>query len=147
VDEAHFAELVSVRRAAGDVEEPFATEIDVAQLATEWEWEGSPEVSLVVVDDLDEAVALCNAHSPHLAASLISTDPDEHRRFYAACDVPFIGNGFTRWVDGQFALDRPELGLSNWENGRLFARSAVLSGDSVFTVRMIADVTDSDLHR
>ena len=91
--------------------------------------------------------ALFNAHSPHLAASLISTDAEEQRRFYTTCDAPFIGNGFTRWVDGQFALDRPELGLSNWENGRLFARSAVLSGDSVFTVRMTADVTDSDLHR
>ena len=147
VDASLFAESVTIQRAGGSVVEPFATTIEVDDLATEWEWEGSPEVSLVVVDDLEEAVALCNTYSPHLAASLISTDPVEHRWFYGACDAPFIGNGFTRWVDGQFALDRPELGLSNWENGRLFARSAVLSGDSVFTVRMIADVTDSELHR
>ena len=40
----------------------------------------------------------------------------------------------TRWVDGQYALDRPELGLSNWEHGRLFARGGVLSGDSVYTI-------------
>ncbi len=147
VDARWFDESVTIQRAGGSAVELFATTIEVDDLATEWEWEGSPEVSLVVVEDLEEAVALCNTHSPRLAASLISTDPAEHRRFYATCDAPFIGNGFTRWVDGQFALDRPELGLSNWENGRLFARSAVLSGDSVFTVRMIADVTDSELHR
>jgi glutamate-5-semialdehyde dehydrogenase len=147
VDAALFAEIVPVRRADGDALEPFATTLAVESLGTEWEWEGSPEVSLVLVDDLRAAVDLCNRYSPHLTASLISTDDDEHRWFYAACDAPFIGNGFTRWVDGQFALGRPELGLSNWENGRLFARSAVLSGDSVFTVRMTADVTDSDLHR
>jgi glutamate-5-semialdehyde dehydrogenase len=142
-----FAEQVSVRRAAGDVMESLATEIAVGDLATEWEWEDSPEVSLIVVDDVAEAVELFNTQSPHLAASLISESADEHREFYATCDAPFIGDGFTRWVDGQFALDRPELGLSNWENGRLFARSAVLSGDSVFTVRLTASISDSDLHR
>ena len=147
IDAALFDEMVPVVRASGDETEPFATELPVEALATEWEWERSPEVSLVVVDDLDEAVALCNRYSPRLTASLISNDLAEQRWFYAACDAPFIGNGFTRWVDGQFALDRPELGLSNWENGRLFARSAVLSGDSVFTVRLTAEVTDSDLHR
>ena len=142
-----FAEQVTITRATGDVVEHLATEIDVADLATEWEWEVSPEVSLVIVADVAEAVALFNAHSPHLAASLISADPSEHSTFYDTCDAPFIGDGFTRWVDGQFALDRPELGLSNWEHGRLFARSAVLSGDSVFTVRLTAHVVDSDLHR
>ena len=58
---------------------------------------------------------------------------------------PFLaGDGFTRWVDGQYALDRPELGLSNWQNGRLFARGGVLAGDGVFTVR--ARVRQSDPH-
>ena len=42
----------------------------------------------------------------------------------------------TRWVDGQYALNAPELGLSNWENGRFIARSAILSGDSVYTTRL-----------
>ena len=101
----------------------------------------------MVVDDVAAAISLFDRHSPHLVASLISTDADEQRSFYEACDAPFIGDGFTRWVDGQFALDRPELGLSNWEQGRLFGRSAVLSGDSVFTIRLTATVTDSDLHR
>jgi glutamate-5-semialdehyde dehydrogenase len=92
-------------------------------------------------------VGLCNRLGPRLVASLVSDDPAEHDAFVAACDVPFVGNGFTRWVDGQFALGRPELGLSNWQHGRLFARSAVLSGDSVFTVRTRAIQSDADLHR
>jgi glutamate-5-semialdehyde dehydrogenase len=147
VPDALFAEQVTITRAVGDVTETLATEIAIDELATEWEWEVSPEVSLVVVADLAEAVELFNAHSPHLAASLVSADASEHDVFYETCDAPFIGDGFTRWVDGQFALDRPELGLSNWEHGRLFGRSAVLSGDSVFTVRLVANVVDSDLHR
>ena len=76
---------------------------------------GVPEVTLVVVESVDEAVSLCNRYSPHFVASLISEDPAEHDRFYAAVDAPFVGNGFTRWVDGQYALNAPELGLSNWQ--------------------------------
>jgi glutamate-5-semialdehyde dehydrogenase len=142
-----FSEVVTIERAGGTNEEPFADLIGVDALGTEWEWENSPEVSLVVVDSVAEAVTFFNRFSPNLAASLISADSNEHDWFYAHCDAPFIGNGFTRWVDGQFALNRPELGLSNWEAGRLFARSAVLSGDSVYTMRLRAAVTDSELHR
>ena len=142
-----FDETVNVTRAAGTASEPFASSIEEDMLGTEWEWEGSPEVSLVVVDDVAAAVELFNRWSPRLVASLISNDLADHAEFYAKCAAPFIGNGFTRWVDGQFALDKPELGLSNWENGRLLARSAVLSGDSVFTVRLIADVADIDIRR
>jgi glutamate-5-semialdehyde dehydrogenase len=94
-----------------------------------------------------EAITLFNAHSPRLVASLISDDASEQQTFYDQIDAPFVGNGFTRWVDGQFALLRPELGLSNWANGRLFSRSGVLSGDSVFTVRTRMFQTDPDLHR
>jgi glutamate-5-semialdehyde dehydrogenase len=50
-------------------------------------------------------------------------------------------------VDGQYALNRPELGLSNWEHGRLFARGAVLSGDGVFTVRARMIQADPQLDR
>ena len=67
--------------------------------------------------------------------------------FWSGLDAPFVGDGFTRWVDGQYALDRPELGLSNWQHGRLLARSGVLSGDSVFTLRTRAFQQDPDLHR
>ena len=41
----------------------------------------------------------------------------------------------------------PELGLANWEGGRLLGRGGVLSGDSVFTVRYRARIADADLRR
>ena len=106
-----------------------------------------PEVTLVVVESVDEAIALFNTQSPRLVASLISEDSSELQSFYDRIDAPFVGNGFTRWVDGQFALLRPELGLSNWANGRLFARSGVLSGDSVFTIRTRMTQANPGLHR
>jgi glutamate-5-semialdehyde dehydrogenase len=121
--------------------------LDPADLGREWEWEDAPEVSLVVTADVGEAVGLCNRHSPRFVASLVSTDPGEHERFYAAVDAPFVGDGFTRWVDGQYALDTPELGLSNWQGGRLLGRGGVLAGDSVHTIRYRATVVDPDLHR
>jgi glutamate-5-semialdehyde dehydrogenase len=129
------------------VEEPQAELAAVAELAREWEWEDSPEVSLVVVGSVQEAVELCNRLSPRLVASLVAEDEAEQSAFYATVDAPFVGNGMTRWVDGQYALGKPELGLSNWEGGRLFARSGVLSGDSVFTVRARAVQEDPHLHR
>jgi glutamate-5-semialdehyde dehydrogenase len=116
-------------------------------LATEWEWEHDPELTVALVDDIDEAAALCNRWSPRFVASLVAADPAAHERFYQVVDAPFVGNGFTRWVDGQFAFDQPELGLSNWQGGRLLARGGVLSGDSVHTVRTVATVHDHDLHR
>jgi glutamate-5-semialdehyde dehydrogenase len=119
----------------------------VSRLGEEWEWEDSPEYWLVEVDSVAEAVDLFNRYSPRFSASLISADADEQDWFYSAVDAPFVGNGFTRWVDGQFALDQPELGLSNWQAGRLFARGGVLSGDSVYTVRLRADVRDHSVHR
>jgi glutamate-5-semialdehyde dehydrogenase len=136
-----------VRRAEGEVEEPLAERLPEAELGREWEWEDTPEVTLKIVDSVDEAVTLFNRHSPQFVASLISEDPAAHDRFYAAVNAPFVGDGFTRWVDGQYALDRPELGLSNWEHGRLFARAGVLSGDGVFTVRSRARQADPALHR
>ena len=68
-------------------------------------------------------------------ASLITEDEAEAERFWQRINAPFVGDGHTRWVDGQKALNTPELGLSNWQNGRLFGRGGVLSGDSVYTVR------------
>lgn len=136
-----------VMRVGGRVDEPFADLIAIDELATEWEWESSPEVALVVVDSVDEAVVLFNTYSPHFAASVIADERVEQDQFWAAVDAPFVGDGFTRWVDGQFALDRPELGLSNWQNGRLLARSGILSGNSVYTVRLRAHQSDIGLHR
>ena len=147
VPDAWFERKVTIERAEGGVMENQAELLAHDMLGHEWEWEGSPEVTLVVVESVEEAVALFNAHSPRLVASLISSDPAEQQTFYDRIDAPFVGNGFTRWVDGQFALRRPELGLSNWANGRLFARSGVLSGDSVFTVRTRMFQTNPELHR
>ena len=137
----------SIHRAGGPVQEPRAESIGDDQLGVEWEWEQSPEVTLTVVPDVDSAIQLFNTQSPRFAASLISEDDAEQRRFFDLVDAPFVGNGFTRWVDGQYALNRPELGLSNWQFGRLFGRGGVLSGDSVFTIRSRARQTDPDIGR
>jgi glutamate-5-semialdehyde dehydrogenase len=142
-----FVTEVKIRRADGEHVEPAASVVEEAELATEWEWEHSPEVTVVVTDGVAAAIELCNRYSPRLVASLISADPAEHDRFYAAVDAPFVGDGFTRWVDGQYALDTPELGLSNWQNGRLLGRGGVLSGESVYTVRHRAVISDPGLRR
>ena len=135
VSEEFFAKQVEVARAAGPVLEPQAEAIDPQQLGTEWEWEETPEVSLVGVDSIEEAIRLFNDLSPRLVGTLVSGDAAEQESFFARLDAPFVGDGHTRWVDGQFALNKPELGLSNWQNGRLFGRGGVLTGDSVYTIR------------
>jgi len=137
----------AISRAGGAVMEPGCSTIAPSGLGTEWEWEDSPEVSLCIVESVDDAAKLFNEHSPHFVASLISGDDQEQRRFFELVDAPFVGNGFTRWVDGQYALGAPELGLSNWQFGRLFGRGGVLSGDSVFTVRLRVTQTDPGVHR
>lgn len=138
---------VSVDRADGVHDEPFVSSIELDRLGHEWEWEGSPEATLHIVDSIAEAVELCNRHSPRFVASLVSDSTRAQDEFFATVDAPFVGDGFTRWVDGQYALDAPELGLSNWEGGRMLGRGAILSGDSVYTVRYRARVTDFDTHR
>ncbi|MDX1620084.1 MAG: aldehyde dehydrogenase family protein [Nitriliruptorales bacterium] len=147
VPDGWFGREVAISRADGVHEEPQAEPIDRARLGEEWEWEESPEVTLAVVDSVDEAVAWFNRYSPRFAASLVSQDPELHRRFFETVEAPFVGNGFTRWVDGQYALGKPELGLSNWEHGRLFGRSAILSGDSVYTLRLRAWQDDPEIGR
>lgn len=130
-----FTQKVVIGRAEGDVLENQAESLAPDQLGREWEWENSPEVTLRLVDSVEEACQLFNQQSPQFVACLLSEDAEEHNRFFTHVNAPFVGDGFTRWVDGQYALGRPELGLSNWENGRLFGRGGVLSGDSVYTVR------------
>jgi len=136
-----------VRRAEGDSDEELVDVLPEDLLGREWEWEDTPEVTLALVDGIEHAVALCNRYSPRFTVSLISEDRGAHDAFYAAIDAPFVGDGFTRWVDGQYALNQPELGLSNWEHGRLLARSGILSGNGVHTVRSRVTQTDIDLHR
>jgi glutamate-5-semialdehyde dehydrogenase len=147
VDPAWFEATVPITRATGPVDEPKAEAIASDQLGREWEWEASPEITLHVVDTVAEAVEAFNAQSPRFVASLVARDESEQEAFWASIDAPFVGDGFTRWVDGQYALDRPELGLSNWQSGRLFGRGGVLSGDSVFTLRARAFQHRDDVHR
>lgn len=131
-----FTRKVQISRADGQQEEIQATTLALADIGQEWEWENSPEMTLIIVKNLQEAIELFNTHSPRLVASLISNDELEHQHFYETIDAPFIGDDHTRWVDGQRALNKPELGLSNWDNGRLLGRHAILTGDSVYTVRV-----------
>jgi glutamate-5-semialdehyde dehydrogenase len=138
---------IPVVRADGAHDEPRVEPLDEAELGREWEWEETPELSLVLVDQVAEAVELFNRYSPRFTATLLSPDAAAQQRFYETIDAPFVGDGFTRWVDGQYALSKPELGLSNWAEGRLFARGGVLSGDGVFTVRTRVRQIDPHLDR
>jgi glutamate-5-semialdehyde dehydrogenase len=116
----------------------------IVALGREWEWESTPELSFMVVDDCAQATALINQHSPHFVASILTRREGAFAEFYDAVDAPYVSNGFTRWVDGQWAWQRPELGLTNWEGGRLLGRSGFLSGDDIFTVRdVFLDATGS----
>ncbi|MDG2051522.1 MAG: aldehyde dehydrogenase family protein [Myxococcota bacterium] len=136
-----FETEILVRRAEGDIPEMQAQKLSVEQLGHEWEWEQTPEISLKLVDSLEESVALFNQYSSQFVACLISDDSEEQKTFYESVNAPFVGDGYSRWVDGQFALNRPELGLSNWQGGRLFGRGGILSGDTVYTVRTRATGT------
>ncbi|MGI9585118.1 MAG: aldehyde dehydrogenase family protein [Acidimicrobiia bacterium] len=147
VPEEWFDSTVPISRAGGMIDEPKAETLGEAALGEEWEWEQSPEVTLAVVGDVDHAMELFNKYSPRFVVSLVSEDRDLHQRFFAGVDSPFVGNGFTRWVDGQYALNRPELGLSNWQGGRLFGRSGILSGDSAYSIRLRVTQDDPDIGR
>lgn len=120
---------------------------DDSFLAREFEWEDRPELAIRLVDSVGEAVELSNEYSPWFVASLISGDDSVFEEFYRTVEAPFVGDGFTRWVDGQYALRRPELGLSNWQSGRLFGRGGILSGDGVFAVRYVARHSDPNQRR
>lgn len=144
---ASWFEEVEIGRAEGNVRESRTELISTERLGEEWEWEDSPEVTLTLVPDQATGARLFNEQSPRFGASLISESEQEHQAFWATIDAPFVGNGFTRWVDGQYALNRPELGLSNWQGGRLFGRAGVLSGDSAYTIRTRATQSDPDLKR
>lgn len=130
-----FDKKVLVERADGAHLELQAEDIAANELGREWEWENSPEVTLTLVSSLDEATQLFNVQSPKFVACLLSESEAAHEHFYRNVNAPFVGDGFTRWVDGQYALGLPELGLANWEKGRLLGRGGILSGSSVYTIR------------
>jgi glutamate-5-semialdehyde dehydrogenase len=147
VPAAWFTRTVPISRADGTADEQQATTLPDDDLGVEWEWEDSPEVTLVIVEDVAEAIALFNRHSPHFVLSVLSQDRADHDLAWRSAEAPYLGDGFTRWVDGQYARGTPELGLSNWERGRLFGRSGILSGDGIVTIRSRAVQSDPDLHR
>jgi len=120
---------------------------DDINLAKEWEWETTPEVTLVVTENIVSAVELFNMHSPQFVLSVLSVKSDEEEYAWNTSNAPFFGNGMTRWVDGQYALNKPELGLSNWQLGRSLGRGGILSGDSVYTVRYRMSQIDSNVKR
>lgn len=142
-----FDRTIDVQRAEGVQREPRADVLPVASLGREWEWENTPEISVLVVDDLAAAAAAFNEHSPQFIASLITADAEAFSAFRDQVNAPFVGDGFTRWVDGQYTLNQPELGLSNWERGRLLGRAAVLTGADLSTRRMYAHHDEADQHR
>src|SRR5690606_489709 len=109
-----------ITRAEGPVTELLAESLPETELGREGERVASPAITLTAAPTLEAAAESFNRHSPRFVTSLVSEDLDAHDRFFALVDAPFVGNGFTRWVDGQYALQRPELGLSNWQFGRLF---------------------------
>ena len=121
--------------------------VDNIDYAHEYEWQNEPELALYFGSDIHDCVTAFNAHSPQFVVSCLSQDQTDHDLVWRECNAPFVGNGFTRWVDGQYALKRPELGLSNWEGGRLLGRGGVLSGDGVHTIRLRATQSDRDVHR
>ncbi len=127
------AQVAVVRGSEGVVTS--ALTLEQRDLGREWEWDQIPEVSFVLAQDLNEAVELINRYSPKFVASILSERPGSFDEFYGAVEAPYVSNGFTRWVDGQWAWLRPELGLTNWETGRLLGRSGFLSGDDLTTVR------------
>lgn len=141
------AVMGGLRRAADRLGTEPVVHTGTDALGVEWEWEESPEISLVSLETLDQAIESFNLHSPRFVASLISPDPEAHDHFYARIEAPFVGDGFTRWVDGQYALDLPELGLSNWQHGRLMSRGGVLSGNGIYTVRTRTFQDDMTLGR
>lgn len=138
---------VAIARAEGDVFEAQLDPIETEHIGEEWEWEHSPEITVVIAKDADEAVEWLNTYSPAFVVSILAEDPDVFEGIRATVNAPFVGNDFTRWVDGQYALNQPELGLGNWELGRQIGRGALLTGAGVYTVQTRAHMTATDIHR
>jgi glutamate-5-semialdehyde dehydrogenase len=147
VSDTEYSRTIQVQRPEGEVTEPRASQLDISDLGHEWEWEGTPEFSIVVVENLSGGVDLFNRYSSQFVASLIASDTAAQQRFQETINAPFVGDGFTRWVDGQYALNKTELGLSNWERGRMLARSGILTGADLTARRLFAHHENASQHR
>lgn len=104
--------------------------VDETELGREWEWDSVPELSFVVAPDFEHAVGLINRYSPKFVASILSEREGAFEAFYAAVEAPYVSNGFTRWVDGQWAWHRPEADSPTGKPG-------VCSGGAAFCPAMI----------
>ena len=147
-DDTQELDVDAVKRIASQTDERLRVmPASVEDLQTEWEWENDPEITVLIVEGFEQAVSAFNEASPRLVASIISEDPRDHEYGWNHLSCPFVGDGFSRWVDGQFAFRRPELGLSNWESGVPLGRGAILSGSDIHSVRYRVRQRDQDLHR
>jgi len=147
-DDTQELDVDAVKRIASQTDERLRVmSASVEDLQTEWEWENDPEITVLIVEGFEQAVSAFNEASPRLVASIISEDPRDHEYGWNHLSCPFVGDGFSRWVDGQFAFRRPELGLSNWESGVPLGRGAILSGSDIHSVRYRVRQRDQDLHR
>lgn len=135
---------IDLRELSKDVVFSVADDLD---LSKEWEWETTPEVTILFAESIVAATELFNTYSPQFVVSVLTSQSDEEEYVWSASNAPFFGNGMTRWVDGQYALNKPELGLSNWQLGRTLARGGILSGDSVFSIRYRMTQRDSSVKR
>ena len=83
------------------ISQPSFTLSKVSFNGLEWEWEETPEVSIVGVDSLDDAVRLFNDLSPRLVGMLLSDAAAEHERFS------------TRWIRPSWGTATP----AGWSEG------------------------------
>jgi len=127
-----------VLRVTGARDELVAEKLDDdgPALLEEWEWEKTPEVSVAIAASVADAIALFNTHSPQFVLSMWSPDAADHSAALKLANAPFVGDGLSRWVDGQKALRQPELGLSNWQRGRLLGRAGILTGADMACVTL-----------
>ena len=75
---------VQIERVDGVQTEKQCVSLGRDHLGHEWMWESSPEIALVVVDSVDEAIELCNQYSPQFVASLITQNQIELMGFLIA---------------------------------------------------------------
>jgi glutamate-5-semialdehyde dehydrogenase len=108
------------------------------------EWSGRTPVTVHVVDDTDEAIRLFRP-SPRCRLA-DQPGPGRPRALFPIDRRACVGSSLTRWLDGQFALERPELGLTNWRRA-VFGRHSILTGDGVYTVRLRVVQTDPNVHQ
>jgi glutamate-5-semialdehyde dehydrogenase len=71
-------------------DEPQAETIVEAQLGIEWEWEDSPEVTLAIVDDVDEAVRCSTTTARTSSCRCMSDDDAERHRVEQRVNAPFV---------------------------------------------------------